>query len=105
MSQKITPQSRIFGRGSQLQKGAPEAGGSDNDSSISLPITTQEKRRMISRVAYYAARRRGFTGGDPVNDWLQAERKVEADLAKQSAKDLTKSDVQAPIQRKGKAGQ
>lgn len=39
-----------------------------------------ERRRMIADAAYYRAERRGFSGGDPVADWLEAEAEVEARL-------------------------
>jgi hypothetical protein len=36
-----------------------------------------EKHRMIAEAAYYRAEKRGFAGGDPVEDWLAAEAEVE----------------------------
>lgn len=33
---------------------------------------------MIAEAAYYRAGRRGFDGGDPVADWLDAEAETEA---------------------------
>ena len=32
---------------------------------------------MVSEAAYYLAESRGFSGGDPLADWLLAERQVE----------------------------
>jgi hypothetical protein len=32
---------------------------------------------MIEETAYFRAERRGFTGGDPVNDWLLSESEVD----------------------------
>ena len=37
-----------------------------------------ERHRQIETAAYYRAQKRGFTGGDPANDWLEAEREVDA---------------------------
>jgi hypothetical protein len=31
---------------------------------------------MIAEAAYYLAEKRGFQGGDPVLDWLEAERVI-----------------------------
>jgi hypothetical protein len=35
-----------------------------------------ERHRLIAEAAYYRAQRRGFRGGDPVQDWLEAESEV-----------------------------
>ena len=35
-----------------------------------------ERCRMIAAAAYYRAEKRGFTGGDPVQDWLAAEAEI-----------------------------
>jgi hypothetical protein len=40
--------------------------------------TPEEKRRMIATAAYYRAQKRGFAEGDPVADWLEAEKEIEA---------------------------
>jgi hypothetical protein len=33
---------------------------------------------MIADAAYFRAEQRGFQGGDPLRDWLQAEAEVDA---------------------------
>ena len=35
---------------------------------------------MIAETAYFLAQERGFTGGDPVSDWIEAERRVDQQL-------------------------
>jgi phosphoenolpyruvate-protein kinase (PTS system EI component) len=35
---------------------------------------------MIAEAAYFRAERRGFNGGDPVKDWIEAEAEVDARL-------------------------
>jgi hypothetical protein len=35
---------------------------------------------MIAEAAYYRALERGFQGGDPVQDWLAAERDIDHEL-------------------------
>ncbi len=40
------------------------------------PATVDERRHMIAEAAYYRALQRGFQGGDPVDDWLQAEKEI-----------------------------
>jgi len=38
-------------------------------------------RRRIAETAYYLAEARKFSGGDPVQDWIEAEIMVHATLA------------------------
>jgi hypothetical protein len=44
-------------------------------------VTAEQRFVMIQEAAYYCAGRRGFWGGDPTQDWLEAEREVDAILA------------------------
>lgn len=47
----------------------------------STPLIVDETRRaMIAEAAYFRAASRGFNGGDPVEDWLGAERDIEKRL-------------------------
>lgn len=47
----------------------------------SQPQPEDEQRlRLIAEEAYLRAERRGFTDGDPVSDWLAAEREVDERL-------------------------
>lgn len=39
-------------------------------------MADEERRRMIEVAAYSLAEQRGFTGGDPASDWLQAEEQI-----------------------------
>ena len=41
-------------------------------------ITNDERRRLISMAAYYRAQRAGFGKTNPIEDWLLAEREVDA---------------------------
>lgn len=45
-----------------------------------LPVSHEERWRMVAEAAYYIAQRRGFVGGDPNTDWAQAEAEVQARL-------------------------
>lgn len=40
-----------------------------------------DRERMIAEAAYFRAERRGFSGGDPLTDWLEAEAEITARLA------------------------
>jgi hypothetical protein len=42
---------------------------------------------MIADAAYFRAEQRGFQGGDPLRDWLQAEAEVDARLRRSGGKD------------------
>ena len=39
--------------------------------------STVDRSRMIAEAAYYLAEQRGFSGGDPVQDWLDAEAIID----------------------------
>jgi hypothetical protein len=46
------------------------------------PATTLEQRvGMIAEAAYYRAEARGFTPGNEVEDWLVAEREIDARIS------------------------
>jgi hypothetical protein len=39
-------------------------------------ISEEARQAMIAEAAYYIAEKRGFQGGDPVSDWLAAQREI-----------------------------
>jgi len=43
-------------------------------------VAPEERHRMIAETAYFLAQERGFTAGDPVSDWIEAERRVDRQL-------------------------
>ena len=42
-----------------------------------MVISNQIRRELIELTAYHKAEQRGFCNGDPVDDWLQAEKEVD----------------------------
>lgn len=40
-------------------------------------VTSEERHRLITEAAYYIAEKRGFQGGDPEQDWLNAAAQVD----------------------------
>ena len=42
------------------------------------PITEGQRQAMVAERAYFKAERRGFRGGDPLQDWVEAESEVDA---------------------------
>lgn len=51
-------------------------------SAASSPAAANAKLQMIAEAAYYIAEKRGFQGGDEVQDWLTAETQIEQMLKK-----------------------
>lgn len=45
-----------------------------------LVPTPDQKQRMIAEAAYFRAEKRGFAGGNPVEDWFSAEVEIEESL-------------------------
>jgi len=53
---------------------------STRGAAASTAVSEEERRRLIAEVAYMRAQARGFYGGDPMDDWLAAEREVNRQL-------------------------
>jgi predicted nucleic acid-binding Zn-ribbon protein len=43
-------------------------------------VSEELRRQMVAEAAYFRAERRGFDSGDELDDWLEAEREVDAAL-------------------------
>lgn len=52
------------------------------DNSKQITLNPEERYRMIAVAAYYRAEKRGFIGGDPAQDWVDAEAEVERLIGK-----------------------
>ena len=48
-----------------------------SDSPMLIFVTAEERHGMVCNAAYYLAERRGFAGGDPFQDWVEAEKEVD----------------------------
>jgi DNA repair exonuclease SbcCD ATPase subunit len=46
-------------------------------------IDNKDREHRIAEAAYFRAERRGFVGGDPVADWIDAEHEIDAELRRQ----------------------
>lgn len=68
--------SRSDGNTTTTQQSAPPATAPSTPS-----ISTDQRHAMIAENAYLRAAARGFSGGDPVADWLASERDVDALLS------------------------
>jgi hypothetical protein len=47
-----------------------------------LPIDPAAKRLMIAEAAYYCAEKRGFEPGHELEDWLEAEARIEGSTSR-----------------------
>ncbi len=45
-------------------------------------VSADERRKLVGEAAYFIAQKRGFVGGNPVHDWLLAEKQVDETLRK-----------------------
>lgn len=48
-----------------------------------LPVSAEERERMIAVKAYYCAERRGFAPGHELEDWCEAEAEIERQFARE----------------------
>ena len=54
---------------------------SSNKPTKTIPLLSDEKQHhMVSEAAYFRALNRGFEGGDPFTDWLEAEKEIRNQL-------------------------
>ena len=40
-------------------------------------LSADKRRRLVAEAAYLKAERRGFESGDPIEDWLEAEKEID----------------------------
>ena len=50
----------------------------EDDMATEERISMEEREKMIAEGAYYLAQQRGFERGDPIGDWLEAEKQIDA---------------------------
>jgi len=56
-------------------------GGTTTRKAQTMPhMTADERHRMIAEAAYYKALHRNFQQGDATNDWLMAEKEIDANF-------------------------
>jgi predicted nucleic acid-binding Zn-ribbon protein len=44
-------------------------------------VDPEQRSRMIAEAAYFRAEQRGFEGGDPLVDWVEAEAEIDSKLS------------------------
>ena len=74
----------------------PRSRKKTSDAPALTPVSTEERRRMITEAAYFLAERRGFAGGNAEDDWLQAEREIDRALqAPPASTDSSRGEARA----------
>ena len=66
---------------SKSKPSAPRSSRAKKSSPAAMNISNEQRLGMIAEVAYFKAEKRGFSGGNPQDDWLAAESEVDALLA------------------------
>lgn len=51
-------------------------------------VSPEERHHMIESAAYYLAQKRGFAAGFELDDWVRAEREIDAALAMREPPDV-----------------
>lgn len=59
--------------------GTARSGSGAKKPAVAL-VSAQQREAMIRDAAYFRAERRGFVGGDPCRDWLEAEEEIDRAL-------------------------
>lgn len=74
---KASPKKAVAKAASEPAVKKPSAGRAKKFSGV----PAEQRRNYIEMAAYYIAERRGFTPGDPLEDWVQAEAEIDRLLA------------------------
>ena len=64
------------------------------------PVTEDERASMISDAAYLRAAARGFQGGDPLLDWLEAEAEIDRRIGRQPPASAQDTSAKLAFQQK-----
>jgi hypothetical protein len=69
----------------KISKAPHSVAGADGPLAVeeSVGITSEERRRRVEVAAYLRAAAREFLGGDPVQDWIEAEAEVNEHLKRE----------------------
>src|SRR5688572_31529516 len=60
------------------RRGTIVAQQGDKQMMVKTVVSPEERHLMIAETAYFLAQERGFTDGDPIADWIEAERRVDS---------------------------
>lgn len=65
-------------------------------------ISPLERWKMIAEGAYYRAQKRGFIGGNPMDDWVDAEKEIDAKYTVDYSRVMTASNPSEMMEQIGK---
>ena len=77
MSKKQPTQKKATAK-KTTKKGATHSSKATKSSTRTIDISAEERWRMIATAAYLKAEARNFAPGHETDDWLQAEKEVDA---------------------------
>jgi hypothetical protein len=69
-------------RSSATSTGDTKRATPTSSAAITRTVSADQRHAMIAESAYRRAEARGFQGGDPVQDWLEGEKEVDALLSR-----------------------
>lgn len=72
------PRHSISGGNKPAAKPQIRGGKSVHPGAAQGAANREERHDMISTAAYFRAEKRGFEGGDEMQDWLEAEAEIDA---------------------------
>jgi Protein of unknown function (DUF2934) len=70
----------VLHRGRETADNRLEKRAASEEEGSRLPPTAQQRQQMIAVAAYHRAQRRNFDPGHELEDWLEAEAEVDAQL-------------------------
>nr|VFK26249.1 MAG: Phasin protein [Candidatus Kentron sp. MB]VFK30793.1 MAG: Phasin protein [Candidatus Kentron sp. MB]VFK75234.1 MAG: Phasin protein [Candidatus Kentron sp. MB] len=56
---------------------------------VKKAVSPLERWTMVAEAAYYRAQKRGFVGGNPMEDWMEAEKEIDAEYTIDYSKIMT----------------
>jgi hypothetical protein len=77
-----TPSSAKRSRSSATSTGDTKRPTPKSSPAVTRSVSTDQRHAMIAESAYRRAEARGFQGGDPMQDWLDGEKEVDALLSR-----------------------
>lgn len=75
---KTAADKNVAGAAEIVEVAAPRKKRTSPERVATPAIRHEERRHLIEAAAYYIAERRGFHGASSLDDWLQAEREIDA---------------------------
>lgn len=70
-------------QGAATSAATKSKGGNSGGAAV---VSPEQRWHMVAEAAYHRAEKRGFMGGDPLADWVEAEKEIDALLAARARK-------------------